>query len=114
VIGGECRLCFPQIYSLILKDVDHETIVTLFKELHIQTRQATQEQIESLKLAKALPMTASSCGLVTKSDAERLVALLKQREVMSLSDDQRQQLNNVQVSKKYRPKPAYAFLRLFA
>jgi hypothetical protein len=97
VIGGECRLCFPQIYSLILKDVDHETIVTLFKELHIQTRQATQEQIESLKLAKALPMTASSCGLVTKSDAERLVALLKQREVMSLSDDQRQQLNNVQV-----------------
>lgn len=104
VIGGECRLCFPQIYSLILKDIEHETIVTLFKELRIQTRQATPEQMESLKLAKALPMNATSCGLMTKSDAERLVALLKQREEVSLSAEQRRHLESVVVRIRIKEK----------
>ncbi|VDM92042.1 unnamed protein product [Litomosoides sigmodontis] len=76
VIGGECRLCFPQIISVVLRGVAVNDINELFVDLNIHISVASQQQLDTLKLAGVMPMTADSCGLVTKSDAERLVAKL--------------------------------------
>ncbi|MCP9262312.1 Ski oncogene [Dirofilaria immitis] len=76
VIGGECRLCFPQIISVVLRGVAINDINELFVDLNIHISVASQQQLDTLKLAGVMPMTADSCGLVTKSDAERLVAKL--------------------------------------
>uniref|UniRef100_A0A915PRY2 C-SKI SMAD4-binding domain-containing protein n=1 Tax=Setaria digitata TaxID=48799 RepID=A0A915PRY2_9BILA len=76
VIGGECRLCFPQIISVVLRGVAISDINELFVDLNIHISVASQQQLDTLKLAGVMPMTADSCGLVTKSDAERLVAKL--------------------------------------
>ncbi|VDK67283.1 unnamed protein product [Anisakis simplex] len=79
VIGGECRLCFPQIISVVLQDVKVDDVNDLFVDLNIHISVASQQQLDTLKLAGVMPMTADSCGLVTKSDAERLVAKLLPR-----------------------------------
>lgn len=76
VIGGECRLCFPQIISVVLQGVKVDDVNDLFVDLNIHISVASQQQLDTLKLAGVMPMTADSCGLVTKSDAERLVAKL--------------------------------------
>ncbi|VDM10644.1 unnamed protein product [Wuchereria bancrofti] len=76
VIGGECRLCFPQIISVVLHDVPINDINELFINLNIHISVASQQQLDTLKLAGIMPMTADSCGLITKSDAEHLVAKL--------------------------------------
>ncbi|VIO95007.1 Snowski, identical [Brugia malayi] len=76
VIGGECRLCFPQIISVVLHDVPISDINELFINLNIHISVASQQQLDTLKLAGIMPMTADSCGLITKSDAEHLVAKL--------------------------------------
>ncbi|MFH4978274.1 hypothetical protein AB6A40_004983 [Gnathostoma spinigerum] len=76
VVGGECRLCFPQIISFVLNGVRIDDINNLFLDLNIHISLATSQQLDILKIAGVMPMTADSCGLVTKSDAERLVAKL--------------------------------------
>ncbi|VDN05072.1 unnamed protein product [Thelazia callipaeda] len=88
VIGGECRLCFPQIISVVLHGVAMSDINELFVSLNIHISVASHQQLDTLKLAGVMPMTAVSCGLVTKSDAERLVAqLLPQRSGHRLNVD---------------------------
>ncbi|VDK67820.1 unnamed protein product [Gongylonema pulchrum] len=76
-VGGECRLCFPQIISVVLGGVASVTDVnSLFTELNIHISVASRQQLDILKMAGVMPLSADSCGLVTKSDAERLVAKL--------------------------------------
>lgn len=75
-IGGECRLCFPQIISVVLRDVAINVINELFVDLNIHISVASQRQLETLKLAGIMPMAADSCGLITKSNAEYLVGKL--------------------------------------
>uniref|UniRef100_A0A1I8EJL6 Ski_Sno domain-containing protein n=1 Tax=Wuchereria bancrofti TaxID=6293 RepID=A0A1I8EJL6_WUCBA len=61
VIGGECRLCFPQIISVVLHDVPINDINELFINLNIHISVASQQQLDTLKLAGIMPMTADSC-----------------------------------------------------
>jgi SKI/SNO/DAC family/c-SKI Smad4 binding domain len=49
----------------------------IFHQIFCST--CTPEQLEKLKLAKIIPVTASQCGLITKSDAERLCSVLLDR-----------------------------------
>uniref|UniRef100_A0A3B3BWN0 SKI proto-oncogene n=1 Tax=Oryzias melastigma TaxID=30732 RepID=A0A3B3BWN0_ORYME len=72
VVGGEKRLCLPQILNTVLRDFSLQQINSVCDELHIYCSRCTAEQLEILKVMGILPFSAPSCGLITKTDAERL------------------------------------------
>ncbi|XP_047656183.1 v-ski avian sarcoma viral oncogene homolog a [Tachysurus fulvidraco] len=72
VVGGEKRLCLPQILNTVLRDFSLQQINSVCDELHIYCSRCTAEQLEILKVVGILPFSAPSCGLITKTDAERL------------------------------------------
>lgn len=81
-LGGELRLCFPQILHNILigfpVDLIHRTIV----DLHITCLQSTPEQTAEFKLAKILPPNVPPCGLITRTNAERLCSTLLHKSAL--------------------------------
>lgn len=85
-IGGEMRLCFPQILKQTLSAFHMEQICLACEELLIHVAPATNQQLSALKGANVLPVTASQCGLITKSDAERLAAYLMTSKHQSSSN----------------------------
>ncbi|RWS29099.1 ski oncogene-like protein [Leptotrombidium deliense] len=74
VVGGEKRLCLPQILNTVLRDFSLQQINNVCDELQIFCSRCTVEQLEVLKVTGILPPSAPSCGLITKTDAERLCA----------------------------------------
>lgn len=72
VVGGEKRLCLPQILNTVLRDFSLQQINAVCDDLHIYCSRCTAEQLEILKVVGILPFSAPSCGLITKTDAERL------------------------------------------
>ncbi|CAM9845527.1 unnamed protein product [Lampetra planeri] len=72
VVGGEKRLCLPQILNTVLRDFSLQQINQVCDELHIYCSRCTADQLEILKVLGVLPFAAPSCGLITKTDAERL------------------------------------------
>ncbi|XP_075815121.1 LOW QUALITY PROTEIN: ski oncogene-like [Microtus pennsylvanicus] len=72
VVGGEKRLCLPQILNSVLRDFSLQQINSVCDELHIYCSRCTADQLEILKVMGILPLSALSCGLITKTDAERL------------------------------------------
>ncbi len=76
VVGGEKRLCLPQILNTVLRDFTLQQINNVCDDLHIFCSRCNQEQLDTLKLLGILPGKAPSCGLVTKTDAERLCSAL--------------------------------------
>ncbi|XP_015782317.1 ski-like protein [Tetranychus urticae] len=76
IVGGEKRLCLPQILNTVLTDFSLQQINSVCDELHIFCSRCTPEQLEVLKVTGILPASAPSCGLITKTDAERLCAAL--------------------------------------
>ncbi|XP_035696377.1 ski oncogene-like [Branchiostoma floridae] len=72
IVGGEKRLCLPQILNSVLRDFSLQQINVVCDELHIFCSRCSPEQLETLKVMGILPYSAASCGLITKTDAERL------------------------------------------
>lgn len=72
MVGGEKRLCLPQILNSVLRDFSLQQINSVCDELHIYCSRCTADQLEILKVMGILPFSAPSCGLITKTDAERL------------------------------------------
>ena len=79
IVGGERRLCLPQILNIVLDHITLPVINAACDDLQIFCSTCTPEQLEKLKLAKIIPVAASQCGLITKSDAERLCSILLDR-----------------------------------
>lgn len=75
VVGGEKRLCLPQVLT-VLKNFTSREIYAVCDDLQIYCSRCTPDQLAILKRLDILPPSASSCGLITKTDAERLVASL--------------------------------------
>lgn len=75
-VGGERRLCMPQILNTVLMDFSLQQINSVCDELQIFCLRSNPEQLDVLKRAGVIPSSAPSCGLITKSDAERLCAAL--------------------------------------
>lgn len=75
-LGGELRLCFPQILHNILIDFPLDLIHRTIEDLHISCLQSTPEQTAEFKLAKILPPNVPPCGLITRTNAERLCSAL--------------------------------------
>lgn len=79
VVGGEKRLCLPQILNSVLRDFSLAQINQVCDELQIFCSRCNPEQLEVLKVTGILPSSAPSCGLITKTDAERLCSALLHR-----------------------------------
>lgn len=80
IIGGEKRLCLPQILNSVLRHFNLTQINSVCDELHIFCARCSPEQLEVFVAAGILPCRTASCGLITKTDAERLChALLYKR-----------------------------------
>nr|SVE77905.1 EOG090X0EYT [Daphnia lumholtzi] len=81
-VGGEPRLCLPQILNSVLQQFYVMQIHAACDELQINYSSCTAEQLDSLKASPAiLPRSAASCGLITKTDAQRLCSALLRRGV---------------------------------
>ena len=76
LVGGEKRLCLPQILNTVLHDFSLLQINNVCDDLHIFCSRCNPEQLETLKVLNILPLSAPSCGLITKTDAERLCSAL--------------------------------------
>ena len=72
VVGGEKRLCLPQILNTLLRPFSMEQVYEACNELHIFFSRCTLKQLHILKSQGVLPDNAPNCGLITKTDAERL------------------------------------------
>jgi len=83
VVGGEKRLCLPHILNSVLRDFSLAQINQVCDELQIFCSRCNPEQLEELKVSGILPSTAPSCGLITKTDAERLCSALLHRSAPS-------------------------------
>jgi hypothetical protein len=79
VVGGEKRLCLPQVLNSVLREFTLFQINQVCEELQIFCSRCNPEQLEVLKVTGILPMNAPSCGLITKTDAERLSSALLHR-----------------------------------
>ena len=80
VVGGEKRLCLPQILQTVVNQCDMDKVTAACSDLHIYLSRCNPEQLQCLKVSGDLPSAAPSCGLITKTDAERLCnALLHSR-----------------------------------
>ncbi|XP_071748028.1 uncharacterized protein [Lepeophtheirus salmonis] len=79
-VGGEQRCCLPQILNSILDSISLQAIHAVCDDLRIYCPTCTPDQLELLKSFKVIPLTASQCGLITKSDAERIFSVLLDRQ----------------------------------
>ncbi|XP_019358833.1 PREDICTED: ski-like protein [Gavialis gangeticus] len=79
-VGGEKRLCLPQVLNSVLRDFSLQQINAVCDELYIYCSRCTSDQLHILKVLGILPFNAPSCGLITLTDAQRLCnALLRPR-----------------------------------
>ncbi|XP_023302643.2 uncharacterized protein LOC111684660 [Lucilia cuprina] len=78
-LGGEMRLCLPQFLNNVLAEFSLEQINRSFDDLGIFCSQCTPDQLMEFKAAKILPSDVKSSGLITRTDAERLCAILLHR-----------------------------------
>lgn len=79
-IGGEPRCCLPLILNSILDNITLQSINMSCDILQIYCSTCSEDQMAALKAAAVIPGTACQCGLITKSDAERLITLLLDRD----------------------------------
>lgn len=76
VVSGEKRLCLPQVLNSVLQDFTLTQINQECDQLQIYCSRCTPEQLNVLKNQGIIPSSAPSCGLITKTDAERLCSAL--------------------------------------
>ncbi|OCT56518.1 ski-like protein isoform X2 [Xenopus laevis] len=78
MVGGEKRLCLPQVLNSVLRDLSLQQINIVCDEMYIYCSRCTSDQLHILKVLGILPFNAPSCGLITLTDAQRLCnALLR-------------------------------------
>ncbi|KAJ8357067.1 hypothetical protein SKAU_G00198610 [Synaphobranchus kaupii] len=78
MVGGEKRLCLPQVLNSVLREFSLQQINAVCDELYVYCSRCDAEQLSILKVLGILPFNAPSCGLITLTDAQRLCnALLR-------------------------------------
>ncbi|KAL7676804.1 hypothetical protein ACOME3_003055 [Neoechinorhynchus agilis] len=83
VTGGEKRLCLPEVLFTVFKEVPFTDIQAAYIHLNIYTSYCTAKQLEELKRAGVIPLTSTSCSLITQADAERLCHILLPKKEIS-------------------------------
>lgn len=77
-VGGEKRLCLPQILNIVLNPFSLEQVYRVVKAENLFISTCNKEQIDVFKRHGDIPDTTPSCGLLTKTDAHRLCSALFQ------------------------------------
>lgn len=78
-VGGERRLYMPMLLRRLLhRGFNDRAIQTACEELKIHFQEASDEQMDALR--RTLQAEVPRCGLIKRSDAERLWALLDQSD----------------------------------
>ncbi|KAL2085268.1 hypothetical protein ACEWY4_018588 [Coilia grayii] len=91
-VGGEWRLCLPQVLNTVLRDFSLQQINTVCDQLYVYCSRCDAAQLHVLKIMGVLPAGAPSCGLITLTDAQRLCnALLHPGDTDPPSKEQQQQ-----------------------
>ena len=75
-VSGEKRLCLPQIFKTVLHPFSEQELADACCQLNLYVASCSSDQLKRLKSAGVLPQSVENCGLVTKSDAERLISKL--------------------------------------
>lgn len=72
--GGEKRLCIPELLTKVFMDFQKEQLTEACENLDIRLTECTPSQLESLIERNILDQRVrpTSCGLIKKTDAERL------------------------------------------
>lgn len=78
-VGGEKRLCVPEVLRKVLNSFNLSEIHHVYEELHIFTSLCSHAQLCTLKRQGTLPASAATCGLITQTYAERLCSTLLRR-----------------------------------
>ncbi|KAI1882762.1 hypothetical protein AGOR_G00238270 [Albula goreensis] len=87
MVGGEKRLCLPQVLNSVLREFSLQQINAVCDELYVYCSRCDAEQLSILKVLGILPFNAPSCGLITLTDAQRLCnALLRPGAPLPLQD----------------------------
>ena len=83
-------MCLPQILRQTLAQFHWQQICRACEELQIHCAPCSSSQLIALKTGGYLPVGAQQCGLITKSDAERLTSylLLQQSRARELEQGQ--------------------------
>lgn len=102
-VGGEERLCLPQIFNTVLRNFSLQEIYAVCDDFQIYYSLCTDDQLAHWKEASILPFTAPSCGLIRRSDAERLCAQLLH---VPVSDD-RPKLHSDDLEREANGIPVY-------
>lgn len=76
-VWGEVRLCLPHLLRFVLNDVDIDEIGQAISKLRIACTKCSPRQLAMLHGCNALPGEVTSCGLIRKSDAERMLKFLR-------------------------------------
>ncbi|KAG9283446.1 ski-like protein [Astyanax mexicanus] len=71
-VGGELRLCLPQVLNTVLRDFSLHQINSVCDQLYLYCSRCDASQLQVLKIFGVLPPGAPSCGLITLTDAQRL------------------------------------------
>ncbi|XP_062841425.1 SKI-like proto-oncogene b [Trichomycterus rosablanca] len=71
-VGGELRLCLPQVLNTVLRDFSLQQINAVCDQLYVYCSRCNASQLHVLKVLGVLPPGAPSCGLITLTDAQRL------------------------------------------
>lgn len=71
-VGGELRLCLPQVLNTVLRDFSLQQINAVCDQLYVYCSRCNASQLHVLKVLGVLPAGAPSCGLITLTDAQRL------------------------------------------
>jgi len=98
IVGGECRLCFPQMRALCLGDIPIHLIDDSMNYLNIVNSSASEDQLKILKQSHVIPQTMARCELITKTNAERLIASNKVQGSPSLPENVRNSLDSLKVA----------------
>lgn len=88
-VGGEWRLCLPQVLNTVLRDFSLQQINAVCDQLYVYCSRCDAAQLHVLKVMGVLPAGAPSCGLITLTDAQRLCnALLHPGDVPPKEQDE--------------------------
>ncbi len=80
------RLCLPHILRHTLSRFHYGQICRGVEELQIHCAPCTPAQLLALKDAGVLPLSVHQCGLITRTDAERLTSYLIQQQQQHAND----------------------------
>ncbi|XP_067946101.1 ski oncogene-like [Watersipora subatra] len=101
-IGGEKRLCLPQIFKTVLAGFSLNHINQACDKLFIYCSRCNSEQLEMFRKTRNLPPSAPTCGLITMTDAERLCMDLLHSSA-DVSDDSSETQRDLVVSESCIP-----------